>query len=146
MSALPYGCSLCNDGIIESNPIKHCNCSRGMERMTRDSQGHEFLREQQQKMQKQNSELNTTIEDWKEELSYLEAKDRGFTTRELSSELGISRSTVIKRINSMIDNKICIQGQGIRYDSTGRLQRVPVYQLVKKSKEILAILNRKSGG
>lgn len=76
------------------------------------------------------SELDTTIEEWKEALevaSYVE----GHTVAELSTKLKIPESTLRRKLHFLITTGKCTKGVGRRTSTNGRSINVAVYQLVK---------------
>jgi DNA-binding Lrp family transcriptional regulator len=78
--------------------------------------------------------LDTTIEEWRAELERMSHNDPGSTLFELAKSLGVSESTMRRRITQLINEGKCIDGIGQRIDSLGRSYDVTVYQLRPKKK------------
>ena len=80
------------------------------------------------------SELDTTIDEWQAEMDYMEKGDPGKTARELAEELGnIPKSTMQCRLEKLVKAGRCIKGTGKRI-GVGGVYLVSVYQLKKKEK------------
>lgn len=87
---------------------------------------------------KKDTQLDTTVDEWRAALEVETGDDLGKTSGELAEELGVSERTIQKRLKSLIKKGLCKQGTAKRtvrcgYGWTDR--HVPVYQLVKKEEE-----------
>ena len=79
--------------------------------------------------------LDTTVDEWRAAMNeYLELTSEGETIPELAQKLGISESTMRRRLRKMLESGQCTQGRGTRNDALGRSFVVAVYQLTPKKK------------
>jgi DNA-directed RNA polymerase specialized sigma24 family protein len=74
--------------------------------------------------------LETTVDQWREAL--MPKDDPGLTLIEISDETGISLRTAQRRIRKLLKAGECKKGMATRTDSLGRVQRVPVYQMIEE--------------
>jgi len=84
-------------------------------------------------MSKEITELDTTVDEWREVIDSLDIirSDPGLTHRELRTKLGLGKWALTHVLEKMAKAGKCKAGMAYRQDSTGRKQRVPVYQLTK---------------
>ncbi len=78
--------------------------------------------------------LDTTIDEWRDELVEMEAGHPGMTLIELMEELGVKKTTMQDRLKKLIESGRCIRGRGKRIGPSGRTYLVSVYQLVHGTK------------
>ncbi len=81
------------------------------------------------------TELDTTAAEWMAEMDGLQAcNDPGETASEVAYKLEVYKGTALRYLGRLMDEGKCVKGLGTRIDSSGRKQRVAVYQLVKKTR------------
>lgn len=82
-----------------------------------------------------NSTLDTTIDEWQAEMKRISPDAPGKTLSELATELKISKTTMRRRIEQLINEGRCMQNTGKRFDRFNRLYDVSVYQLYPREKK-----------
>ena len=80
------------------------------------------------------TELDTTIDDWREAMSEVVADDPGLTIRELCEKMGTKRTATTTRITDLIIEGKCVRGRATRVIN-GRISHVNVYQLTTREKK-----------
>lgn len=75
------------------------------------------------------TELETTVEQWRDALFHAERGDPGQTAAELAFNHGLPKTTVINRLESLVREGKCKKGRAMRLDSRGSRYTATVYQL-----------------
>ena len=80
--------------------------------------------------------LNTTVDEWRAEITKLEPRNSpGKTIVELSKELELSPTTLYRHIRKLIQSGRCVTKGGQRTDNRGRRYNVTVYQLIPQKEK-----------
>ncbi len=85
-------------------------------------------------MSKNDNELDTTIDEWREVMEDLTQSDPGLTIQELCEKFGTKRTTTQALVNRLVKKGKCKKGKARRSYSDGVTKHVSVYDIIK-SKE-----------